>query len=226
MDEQLYNNIERLIELEHQNFEQSSAALQHLINCGVQNIDQLDHIADRLLDTMHGLTGKGEDTYRKYLDYISTFNPNEAKKRKDDLEYDLGYKTHVLYASAILCKKELEHCTSPDGRSSFEVVLNDYVPKVYDVIKKAASFLFFAHYANGRNVNELVTMLRTITEETDYVLERVEEFEDLMYYPNETYHPLREDEWQLIQTISEHNIQLYNQHTELNNELMHNVFGR
>jgi hypothetical protein len=192
---------------------------------GIQDVDKLDRVADQILDVMHGLSGEGEDFYRQYLDYIATFNPTEAKKRRDDLEYDLGYKTHVLYAAAMLCKKEMEGKVSPDGRTSFQVVMDDYIPKVYDVLKKTASFLFFAHYANNKTVTELMPMLQAITEETDYVYEHVDEFEELMHYPNETYHPLAEEEWQTIQYIAEHNIQLYEQHPEVNKDLMYNVFS-
>lgn len=226
MDKEFHESIERLIELENESVVINSRRLQDLMDMGVHNINQLDHVADRLLDTMHGLTGAGEEMYRQYLDYMATFDPVEAKKRSDDLEYDLGYKTYVLYAAAILCRKEMENLVSPDRRPSFQVVMDDYIPKVHDIHKKTASFLFFAHFVCQRPVEELMLMLRTITEETDYVKAHVEEFEDLMYFPNETYHPLSEDEWQKIQYIAEHNIQLYNQHLELNKELMHNVFGR
>lgn len=226
MDEQFHETIEHLIELENESVIVNSKRLQDLMDKSVRDIDQLDRVADRLLDTMYGLTGAGEEMYRQYLDYIATFNPAEAKKRSDDLEYDMGYKTHVLYAAAILCRKEMENLVSPNGRASFQVVMDDYIPKVHDIHKKIASFLFFAHFACQRPVEELMLMLRTITEETDYVKEHVEEFEELMYFPHETYHPLSEDEWQKIQYIAEHNIQLYNQHPELNKELIYNVFGQ
>ena len=226
MDEQFHKNIEHLIELENESAIINSKRLQDLMDKGVLDIDQLDRVADRLLDTMYGLTGAGEEMYRQYLDYIAIFNPAEAKKRSDDLEYDMGYKTHVLYAAAILCRKEMEDLVSPNGRASFQVVMDDYIPKVHDIHKKIASFLFFAHFACQRPVEELMLMLRTITEETDYVKEHVEEFEELMHFPQETYHPLSEDEWQKIQYIAEHNIQLYNQHPELNKELIYNVFGQ
>ena len=157
---------------------------------------------------------------------MATFNVAEAEKRRDDLEYDLGYKTHVLYAAALLCEKELEHCTAPDGRPSFQVVKEDYLKKVYEFKKETVTFLFFAHYANGRPVSELMNELRTITEETDYVMEHIDEFDDLMHYPKETYHPLREDEWQLLQYIAEHNIELCDQNPEQNREMFHHVFGR
>ena len=225
MDEQFYKSIEHLIELENESIRINSSILLDMMNRGVRDINQLDHVADRLLDTMHGLTGAGEDVYHRYLDYIETFDPKEAEERRHDLEYDLGYKTHVLYATAILCKKEMEGRFSPDGRTSFQVVMDDYIPKVYDVLKKTASFLFFAHYANDKTVTELMPMLQAITEETDYVCEHVDEFEDLMHYPNETYHPLTQKEWQTIQYIAEHNIELYEQHPELNKDLMYNVFG-
>ena len=225
MNEEFYKSIENLLKLERKSLTQNTELLKSLMSRGIQDVDKLDRVADQILDVMHGLSGEGEDFYRQYLDYIATFNPTEAKKRRDDLEYDLGYKTHVLYAAALLCKKELESKVAPDGRTSFQVVMDDYIPKVYDVLKKTASFLFFAHYANNKTVTELMPMLQVITETTDYVCEHVDEFEELMYYPNEIYHPLTEEEWQTIQYIAEHNIQLYEQHPELNKDLLHNVFG-
>jgi hypothetical protein len=225
MDKEFYESIENLLKLERKSLTQNTELLKSLMSRGIQDVDKLDRVADQILDVMHGLSGEGEDFYRQYLDYIATFNPTEAKKRRNDLEYDLGYKTHVLYAAALLCKKELESKVTPDGRTSFQVVMDDYIPKVYDVLKKTASFLFFAHYANNKTVTELMPMLQAITEETDYVYEHVDEFEELMHYPNNTYHPLTEEEWQTIQYIAEHNIQLYEQHPEVNKDLMERIFG-
>lgn len=224
MDE-LKKNIRKIIQLEQASVEQNSTLLQELMNQGVQNIDDLDRVADRLLDTMSGITGEGEGIYRQYLDYIETFDPEEAKERKDDLEYDLGYKTHVLYAAALLCQQELSGFSSFDGKPSFDVVMQQYIPKVFDVKKKTASFLFFAHIVNGRSVDELMRMLQTITEETEYVLAHVNDFESLMNFPRENYHPLREDEWQLIKYIVEHNLEIYNTHLDQYSELKRNVFG-
>ena len=224
MDE-LKKNIRKIIQLEQVGVEQNSTLLQELMNQGVQNIDELDRVADRLLDTMCGITGAGEDIYRRYIDYIETFDPEEAKERKDDLEYDLGYKTHVLYAAALLCQQELNGYSSADGKPSFVVVMQQYIPKVFDVKKKTASFLFFAHLGNRRSVDDLMRMLQTITEETEYVLAHVDEFEDLMNFPRENYHPLRDDEWQLIKYIVKHNLEITNTNEVQRKKLMHNVFG-
>lgn len=225
MDRQFFNNIEHLIELENESARTNSEILTNMMNHGIRDINQLDRVADRLLDTMHGLTGAGEEMYHKYLDYIATFDPQEAKERRDDLEYDMGYKTHVLYAAALLCQKEMEGRYSPDGRSSFQVIMDEYIPKVYDVLKKTASFLFFAHYANGKTIAELMPMLQAITDESDYVHEHADEIDDLMHFPNETYHPLTEEEWGKIQYIAEHNIELYEQNLDLNKAMMKTVFG-
>ena len=225
MDELEYN-INKLIQMEQESSEQNSMLLQELMNRGEHNLDTLDRVADRLMDTMLGITGAGEDVYRQYLDYIETFNPTEAKERKDDLEYDLGYKTHVLYAAALLCKQELDGYRAIDGIPSFDVVIQHYIPKVYDVKKKTASFLFFAHLGTGRPVDELMRMLQTITEETDYVLAHVDEFEDLMYFPRETHHPLHDDEWELIKYIVEHNLEIINTNDSQRKELMSKVFGK
>lgn len=224
MDE-LKKNIRKIIQLEQASVEQNSTLLQELMSQGVQNLNELDRVADRLLDTMCGITGAGEAIYRRYIDYIETFDPEEAKERKDDLEYDLGYKTHVLYAAALLCQQELNGYSSADGKPSFDVVMQQYIPKVFDVKKKTASFLFFAHLGNRRSVDDLMRMLQTITEETEYVLAHVDEFEDLMNFPRENYHPLRDDEWQLIKYIVKHNLEIINTNEVQRKELTHNVFG-
>lgn len=220
----LFSMIDQIIELEKKSVKQNTSLLHEMIDSRERDIQTLDSVADRLLDTMNGLTGDGENEYRKYLDYIETFNPTEAKKRRDDLEYNLGYKTHVLYAAAILCRKELKGKQSKDGQPSFDVIIKNYNPKVYDIKKKTASFLFFIHLGTGRSTDELIKMLQAITESTDYVLSNVDEFEDLMHFPRETYHPLREDEWKHIQYIVEHNIELYETHLEQNKDLINNVF--
>ena len=221
----LFSMIDQIIELEKKSVKQNTSLLQEMIDSREHDIQTLDSVADRLLDTMNGLTGDGENEYRKYLDYIETFNPTEAKKRRDDLEYNLGYKTHILYAAAILCRKELKGKQSKDGQSSFDVIMKNYISKEYDIKKMTASFLFFTYLGTGRSTEELIKTLQTITESTDYVLSNVDEFEDLMHFPRKIYHPLREDEWKLIQHIVEHNIELYKTHLEQNKDLMSNVFG-
>ena len=67
-----------------------------------------------------------------------------------------------------------------------------------DINKKRSRFLC----SGSLWVAEMMPMLQAITEETDYVCEHVDEFEDLMHYPNETYHPLTQKEWQTIQYIA------------------------
>ncbi len=226
MDKELIENIKQLIKLEEANVELNSGLLKDLMNKGVRDIHVLDSVADRLMDSMLGLTGAGEKEYRKYLDYIETFDPKEAKERRNDIEYDLGYKTHVLYAAAILCQKETENLTTKDGQPSFEYIFNNIVPKEDNIMKKVAAFMFFAHYSQGKPVSQLMNMLQAITEETDYVLSHIDDYEDLMRYPREEYHPLRDDEWQLIQKITENNIRAIDKHPELRKNLFDNVFGR
>lgn len=87
----LFSMIDQIIKLEKKSVELNTSLLQELIDRGERNIHTLDCVADRLLDTMKGLTGGGENEYRQYLNYIETFNPTEAKERRDDLEYNLGY---------------------------------------------------------------------------------------------------------------------------------------
>ena len=57
MDDELYKNINRALHLEHENAEHASRLLQEAMNRGEKNIDMLDRIADRLLDSMNGFSG-------------------------------------------------------------------------------------------------------------------------------------------------------------------------
>ena len=84
-DDELYNSIDKLIGLEHENVKMNYAVLSDMMQRGEQRIDVLDRVADRLLDSMHSFTGAGEDEYKQYLDYINTFNPNiEAYNKHQD----------------------------------------------------------------------------------------------------------------------------------------------
>ena len=47
MDEQFFENIRRLIELEKENVRINWALLQEMMESGVQEIKQLDRVADR-----------------------------------------------------------------------------------------------------------------------------------------------------------------------------------
>ena len=55
--------------------------LNAAIKSGCQDIKLLDSSADLLFDTMLGLSGMGERTYLRYLKYLETFSPKEAKQR-------------------------------------------------------------------------------------------------------------------------------------------------
>ena len=60
--------------------------------------------------------GDAESLYLEYIGHIATFNPLEAKERKEDLEESLGYKTEIAYAAAFVAREicRAEKCTDGD----------------------------------------------------------------------------------------------------------------
>ncbi len=73
MNEEFYKNIEKILKLERESLALNYELLTDLMDRGVKDITKLDHVADRLLDVMHGLSGQGEDFYRQYLDSILSY---------------------------------------------------------------------------------------------------------------------------------------------------------
>ena len=57
MNEEFYKNIEKILELERESLALNHELLTDLMDRGVKDITKLDHVADRLLDVMHGLSG-------------------------------------------------------------------------------------------------------------------------------------------------------------------------
>ena len=70
--------------LEQGIYKQTAKELDDAIKNNIQDIETLDYIADRLFDTMLGLSGKGECIYLKFIKYLETFDPIAAQRRKDD----------------------------------------------------------------------------------------------------------------------------------------------
>ena len=69
-----------------------------------KDIDYMDRYMDCLFDFMDS----GSDVeflYRKYLVHIESFNLEEAHRRFENLENDLGYWSPVVYAAYLTAKK-------------------------------------------------------------------------------------------------------------------------
>ena len=70
---------------------------------GETDLDYMDSYMDCLHDFMEQ-SGDVESLYLEYIGHIATFNPLEAKERKEDLEESLGYKTEIAYAAAYVAR--------------------------------------------------------------------------------------------------------------------------
>lgn len=79
--------------------------LNAAMKSGCQDIKLLDSLADPLFDTMLGLSGMGERSYLRFLKYLDTFSPQEAKQRREMYEDVMGYKIHTAYVATRLAKE-------------------------------------------------------------------------------------------------------------------------
>ena len=132
---------------------------------GEQDIRYMDGFMDGLWDFME----QGSDTeqlYREYLTYISSFNPEEGKRRFLDLEDSLGYWTPAVIAAGIVAR-EVHHGQKDKGG-------NDYFE----------SHLLPVAQSGFTWKEKIVGFLHDAIEDTDYTTEAL--FMDISRIPSPT----------------------------------------
>ena len=85
-------------------FRQCKIMLAGFKATGETDLDYMDSYMECLHDFMEQ-GGDAESLYLEYIGHIATFNPLEAKERKEDLEESLGYKTEIAYAAAFVARE-------------------------------------------------------------------------------------------------------------------------
>lgn len=160
------------------------------------DIDYMDSYIDPLYDFMD----QGSDTeevVREYISYISTFDPQDAKERIDDLEESLGYKATIVYAAGLLAKQLHAGQKDKGGNDYFTSHLLPVGVAGFDWKEKVVGFLHDAAEDTPHSVDDIIGMLKDKTEE---IVNAPEEkwyepwMEDIMPCAGETTHPLTPEE--------------------------------
>lgn len=177
--------------------------LNAAMKSGCQDINLLDSLADPLFDTMLGLSGRGERTYLRFLKYLETFSPKEAKQRREMYEDSMGYKIHTAYVAARLAKELHKGQVDKAGKDYFEGHLATVGGSGYDWKEKTVGFLHDVAEDTSYSVKDVIRFLqkglrawKARPEEQDWI----DDFSEIVnQYPHEHLHMPSKDEWEEIE---------------------------
>lgn len=173
------------------------------IKSGCQDIKLLDSLAEPLFDTMLGLSGIGERTYIRFIKYLETFSPKDAKERLEMYEDFMGYKIHTAYVAARLAKEFHKGQVDKAGKDYFEGHLATVGGSGHDWKEKTVGFLHDVAEDTGYSVRNVILSLKkglkewkANSEEQDWI----DDFSEIIVqYPNEHLHLPSKDEWHEIE---------------------------
>ena len=177
--------------------------LNAAMKSGCQDIKFLDSLADPLLDTMLGLSGRGERTYLRFLKYLETFSPKEANQRREMYEDSMGYKIHTAYVAARLAKELHKGQVDKAGKDYFEEHLATVGGSGYDWKQKTVGFLHDVAEDTSYSVKDVIRFLqkglkawKARPKEQDWI----DDFSEIVnQYPHEHLHLPSKDEWNEIE---------------------------
>lgn len=192
--------------------------LNAVIKNGCRDIKVLDSLADPLFDTMLGLSGIGERTYLRFIKYLRTFNPAEAKERYEMYEDTLGYKIHLAYIAAHLAKDIHQNQVDKAGQDYFEGHLAAVGGKGFGWKEKTVGFLHDVAEDTEYTVKDIIRFLKrglkewkANPDEQDWI----EDFCEIVgQYPNRRLHLPTKEEWNEIEDA----LNLLNSKTSQNRE--------
>lgn len=192
--------------------------LNAAIKSGCQDIELLDSLADPLFDTMLGLSCAGERTYLRFIKYLETFNPKEAKERFEMYEDSMGYKIHLAYVAARLAKDIHKGQVDKAGKDYFEGHLATVGGNGYDWKDKTVGFLHDVAEDTEYSVKDVIRLLKrglkewkAKPDEQDWMNDFIEM---ITQYPNERLHLPSKEEWNEIEEA----LNLLNSRTAKNRE--------
>lgn len=202
-----YNNLLTMlangIKMEKKIADGNIKRLNAAIKSGCQDIELLDSLADPLFDTMLGLSCAGERTYLRFIKYLETFNPKEAKERLEMYEDSMGYKIHLAYVAARLAKDIHKGLVDKAEKDYFEGHLATVGGNGYDWKGKTVGFLHDVAEDTEYSVKDVIRLLKkglkewkAKPDEQDWMNDFIE---IITQYPNERLHLPSKEEWNEIE---------------------------
>lgn len=147
-----------IVEMNNARFRQVRTMLAGFIATQERDIDYMDQYMDTLFDFMDPESDT-EMLMRQYYDHIATFDAEEARRRIDSLENDMGYMTKIVYAAGLEAQKLHAGQTDKGGNDYFESHLLKVASSGFDWKEKVVGFLHDASEDCNVTVEEVLGML-------------------------------------------------------------------
>ena len=220
-EQELYDGLKRIAEAQEATMRQCRIMVAGFKATGEQDIRYMDGFMDGLLDFMD----QGSDTeqlYREYLAYISSFNPEEGKRRFLDLEDSQGYWTPAVIAAGMVAREVHQGQKDKGGNDYFVSHLLPVAQSGFTWKEKIVGFLHDAiedtDYTTEALFRKIEDTLRKLSTSEDEAWK--EEF-DMMPFPGESIYFPSYDDWQEMGDA----LEILNHHTAPNREEYINRFG-
>lgn len=216
ISKELIDAFRPLMEMNNAQFRQVKTMLAGFIATQARDLNYMDEYMDTLFNFMDPQSDT-EMLMRQYYDYIATFDAEEARRRIDSLENDMGYMTKIVYAAGLEAQKLHKGQVDKGGHDYFESHLLEVAGAGSDWKEKVVGFLHDA--SEDCNVT-IETVMKLLDEEISRVVDSPKEhwyeeewwedwMEDIAVYPCETTHIITNDEREVIKTA----LTLLNHHT-------------
>ncbi len=210
-----------IMEMNNARFRQVRTMLAGFIALRERDIDYMDQYMDTLFDFMDPQSDT-ETLMRQYYDYIATFDAEEARRRIDSLENDMGYMTKIVYAAGLLAQKLHKGQTDKGGHDYFESHLLKVASLGFDWKEKVVGFLHDASEDCNVTEEEVMHQLdaeisRVVDNLNKHLYEEKwwkEWMEDIAVYPCKTTHVITDEERDEITTA----LKFLNHHTAFTRE--------
>lgn len=216
LSKELIEAFRPIVEMNNARFRQVKTMFAGFIATQERDLNYMDDYMDTLFDFMDPMSDT-EMLMRQYYDYIATFDPEEARRRIDSLENDMGYMTKIVYAAGLVAQKLHKGQVDKGGHGYFESHLLKVADSGFDWKEKVVGFLHDASEDCHMTVDEVMNLL---DEEISRVVDNPKEhwyeeewwkewMEDIAVYPCTATHAMTLEERDEIKTA----LTLLNHHT-------------
>ena len=216
LSKELIEAFRPIMEMNNARFRQVKTMLAGFIATQERDLDYMDEYMDALFDFIDPQSDT-EMLMRRYYDYIATFDVEEARRRIDSLENDMGYMTKIVYAAGLVAQQLNKGQVDKGGHDYFESHILKVADAGYDWNEKVVGFLHDASEDCKVTVEEVMNLL---DEEISRVVDNPKEhwyeeewwkewMEDIAVYPCKTTHVINDEERVEIKTA----LTLINHHT-------------
>lgn len=216
LSKELIEAFRPIVEMNNARFRQVKTMFAGFIATQERNLNYMDEYMDTLFDFMDPMSDT-EMLMRQYYDYIATFDPEEARRRIDSLENDMGYMTKIVYAAGLVAQKLHKEQVDKGGRNYFESHLLKVVDAGFDWKEKVVGFLHDASEDCNVTVEDVMDLLDA---EISRILAKPKEhwweewMEDIAVYPCTVTHIMTIEERDEIKMA----LTLLNHHTDSSRE--------